>query len=624
MKKLISCILLACMLLPAAAISIPAAPTQTITTTLTFTTPSIQTSEDQTTIAISNTNSLLHNPGAPTLPSQLLTYTFPLGTTINAVTVTSATPQQIHLTADLTVSAAPHSAADDGTMITAPIEPVNLQAYPTTPYTTSMGGGIKDEQHVLYLNIHYTPVQYHQATQTLTYYPSATVSIDYTLPTRSMFPTTTTYKLVIIAPTKFDAALQPLIAEKNAHNITTKLIAPETICNMSNYSAGRDCAEKMKLFIKDAAEHWGTTYVMLVGGRSGGIMKEKWFVPVRYTNLDDNSGWEGGYLSDLYFADLYNANSSFSSWDTNGNGKFAEWNSHGKDILDMYPDIYLGRLGCINAKEVTTVVNKIIAYETTTQFDVWFKNFTVAGGDSYPGDQWYEGEAENAVAMSYMNGFDATPLWTSNGNLTMPADVIGTINMGCGFFYCDGHGNPMVWATHPPNNESWVNGLLYQNMPRFINHEMLPIVVCGGCHNGQFNVSIGNFFKGLIQQGKNYFHPKFWYREWPPECWAWKFISVPRGGSIATMANTALDYFATGDYNNDSIPDAVQFYSGYMNTQFFHSYGVDNITVLGQTYEHGVTSYLNAFPPMSDQTDCKTVQEFTLFGDPTLAIGGYQ
>ena len=55
-------------------------------------------------------------------------------------------------------------------------------------------------------------------------------------------------------------------------------------------------------------------------------MKEKWWLPVRYSNLNDGS--EGGYLSDLYFADIYTANGSFSSWDTNGNGIFGEWTDH--------------------------------------------------------------------------------------------------------------------------------------------------------------------------------------------------------------------------------------------------------------------------------------------------------
>ena len=78
------------------------------------------------------------------------------------------------------------------------------------------------------------------------------------------------------------------------------------------------------------------------------------------------ANYEGGYLSDLYFVDLYDAHGNFSSWDSNNNGIFAEWNSNGKDIIDMYPELSIGRLACINVNEVKTLVNKIITYETTT------------------------------------------------------------------------------------------------------------------------------------------------------------------------------------------------------------------------------------------------------------------
>jgi hypothetical protein len=100
-------------------------------------------------------------------------------------------------------------------------------------------------------------------------------------------------------------------------------------------------------------------------------------------------------------------------------------------------------------------------------------------------------------------------------------------------------------------------------------------------------------------------------------------MNVKNGGSIATMAYTGLDWFAEGDYNNDTIPDCTQFLSGYTNTQFFKNYGVNNMTILGQAHTQALIDYLNAFPPMQEKLDCKTAQEFVLLGDPSLQIGGY-
>jgi hypothetical protein len=292
----------------------------------------------------------------------------------------------------------------------------------------------------------------------------------------------------------------------------------------------------------------------------------------------------------------------------------------------MYPEVYIGRLACKNIDEVETLVTKITTYENTTAGTEWFNKMVVVGGDSAPNatDPWYEGEEENALALQYMTGFDGIRLWTSNGNFTKTQDVIDGINAGCGFLFFDGHGNPMSWSTHPPHNESmWITGLQVKDMPKLTNAEKLPVTVCGGCHNGQFNTSLLNILKGVIQEGLKYFQWKFYLGEWTPECWAWKLMSVKNGGSIATMAYSGLDWFATEDWNNDTIPDCTQFYSGYANTQFFKNYGVNKTTILGQTHTQTLIDYLNAYPPMLEKLDAKTVQEFVLLGDPSLQIGGY-
>ena len=475
--------------------------------------------------------------------------------------------------------------------------------YPAERFDYNLGAGISNENHVVYLTVRCFPIQYQTADQTILYSQNAHITISYEPPGAQPAPTED-YKLVILAPQKFSQALQPLVAHKISKGITTKLVTREDACNGTYFPAeGRDCAERIKHFIKDAFDQWGTRYVLLVGGRYGGVIKEKWWMPVRYSHVDDLSNFEGSYLSDLYFADIYDATGNFSSWDSNDNGIFGEWTNTSRDIIDMYPDLYVGRLPCISTAEVTAVVKKIITYENTTAGKDWFDKMVVVGGDSAPAanDLWYEGEQENALALQYLSGFQGTKLWTSTGTLTGPKDVIKAVSDGCGFLFFDGHGNPSVWSTHPPKNENvWINGLFVNQMKQLKNHEQLPVCVCGGCHNAQFNTSLLRIIKGFLQEGFKYFNYHFYYRDWVPECWAWRLITVKNGGSIATMAYAGLDWFAEGDYNNDSIPDCVQFYSGFMNTQFFKNYGVNNITVLGQAHTQTLTDYLNAFSPSGE------------------------
>jgi hypothetical protein len=634
MKNLIPIGIIAMLVLSglgAAALSNSIPNTLTRTETILFSHPVIQNNDDSTLVTLENTNAWLRKTNMPLLPIDVVTYTFPFGTKIHSVDVAFSAPQSYPLESAPVVSPSPVTSIA-GMIVTADEEGLPIGAfYPDTLFDYHLGAGISEGKHVLFLTIRCFPVQYKSADNTILYRSSADISITYDQST--ITPTTADeYQLVIIAPSKFADPLQPLVAHKISKGVTTKLVTWGDITDSTYFPVqGRDCAEKMKYFIKNAYDQWGTTYVLLVGGRYGGIIKEKWWVPVRYTHLDDDSNGEGGYLSDLYFADIYDASGNFSSWDSNGNGIFAEWNNQGKDIIDMYPELYVGRLACTNLKQVNTVVNKIITYENTTAGSEWFHTMVVAGGDSAPieNDPWYEGEEENKLALTYMNGFDGVKLWTSTGTLTGPQDVIDAVNAGCGFLFFDGHGNPTIWSTHPPHNESvWIDGLGLDDMDNLTNGMKLPVCVCGGCHNGQFNTSYWNILKGVLQDGLHYFawgadYGKFWLREWVPACWAWKLMIEENGGTIATMAYTGLDWFAETDANNDSIPDCVQFLSGYTNTQFFKNYGVNNMTILGQAHTQALIDYLDAFPPMNDKLDCKTVQEFALLGDPSLQIGGY-
>jgi len=596
------------------------------TETIVFSYPEIAIKEDKAVVSISNANTWLYTPNAPMLPASVTTYIFPFGTKIKTLDVTFSEAQEHPL--EQTLLSAPHPVTSVEGMKTIEIQGENelTTLYPDKLFDYHLGAGISGNDHVLFVTIRCFPIQYNPGENTIIFRNKAHLSLTYELPS-AQTQTVDDYTLVIIAPETFSEALLPLVNHKISKGITTKLVSRNEICDSVYFPVeGRDCAEEMKYFIKNAFDQWGTRYVLLVGGRYGGVLNEKWWVPVRYSHLDDGYNWEGSYLSDLYFADIYDAYGNFSTWDSNGNGIFAEWNDQGQDIIDMYPEVCVGRLACKNVNQVKTLVHKITIYENTTAGKDWFNRMVVVGGDSAPNatDPWYEGEEENKLALEYMTGFEGVKLWTSTGSFSGPEDVLDAINAGCGFLFFDGHGDPMSWSTHPPHNEStWINGLQVKDMPKLTNGEQLPITVCGGCHNGQFNTSLLNILKGIIQEQLQYFQWKFFLGEWTPECWAWKLISVKNGGSIATMAYTGLDWFAEGDYNNDSIPDCVQFFSGYVNTQFFKNYGVNAITMLGEAHTQSLIDYLTMFPPMEEKLDCKTVQEFVLLGDPSLKIGGY-
>jgi len=442
------------------------------------------------------------------------------------------------------------------------------------------------------------------------------------------------YKLLIITPGKFAKSLQPLVDHKNASNMPTVFVTLDEVYNQ--ISEGRDDAEKVKYFIKGAIESWGIEYVLLVGGMKGQgsllrylIYREfPWHFPVRYVYMEDD--FEDRYLSDLYFADIYDNEGNFSSWDSDNDGRFGEWfgdEAEDKDI-DLYPDVAVGRIPARYGFEVSTVVKRIIDYEENTYGKDWFNKMVVVAGDTYlesgnPNWTGYEGEIYAEEALN-MTGFEPVRLYTSDGSFTGPSDVFNAVNQGCGLLYFVGHGNPQLWSTHPPDEFVWIHGPNIYDMYKFKNNNMLPVCVVSGCHNSQFDVSLLKYLDEIAR----------YHSENAPECWSWWITRAFRGGSVATIGVSALGL---------TKEDKPSFAGGinWLEVKFFDHYGQNDTTILGDTWSAALETYLDVYSPIDWNTpagfnselgyyhsdsfvDVKVVQSWVLFGDPSLRIGGIQ
>jgi hypothetical protein len=412
----------------------------------------------------------------------------------------------------------------------------------------------------------------------------------------------------------------------------------KTVEDIYSEYEGRDEPEDIKLFIKDAIETWGIDYVLLIGGRKG--QKRTWTLPDRETNNDD--GWEGGYSSDLYYSDIYKNNGTeFEDWDPDGDGKFAEWSNMagGREYLDYYPDVAVGRLDCRYDSQVDTIVDKIITYETTAD-DSWFKNAYVISGDTSPparGDVKlgvYEGEWSTGITADLLEdeGFDVTKLWTSLGTFAGVKDVTDAINSGAGLIHFAGHANPAYWGNFLPDAETedeMVDGLRLREMAtKLKNKDKLPFVVVGGCHNNQFNVTMGNILHGIKTYGfLSYFglgndpSYRFFYMEWIPATWGSWLVLMKNGGSIGTIGNTGLGYGWINEY-------CIEGLGGWINARFFDAYTNQSKDIVGDAHCQAITDYINiimapGYQPQDPQIDRKTIEEWALLGDPSLLLGGY-
>ena len=583
--------------------------------------------------------------GLPYLPYAVRTLSFPAGTIIDDVTVTYGIIKQATLDRNIAPAPQPVPLNMQPAKLSrekGPVYSVN-EFYPTSWVNWMTGVGLQGDKHTLFLSIRAYPVRFNPITNQIKSVEAIEVTVHYRLPQVSLF-TSGAYDLAIITPDDFAEALQPLVDHKESHNLSTVLVTLADIYAGVYFPVqGRDEQEKIKYFIKNAVEEWGISYVMLVGGMQG--QQFSWYLPVRYTNNHAGSPSEKGFISDLYYADLYKyAGESvvFADWDSNDNGIFAEYTSMSKDIMDLHPDVYLGRLPCRSVADVVIMTNKIITYENGRPRDQeWFNRMLLIGGDTYPnaGDpDAYEAEIDTALSGSYMETVvEIEQLWASTGTLTGQADVEAAISDGCGFVHMAGHANPGTLITYPPKDDESkivildvynippVNAIyaLYGGsisealgkladpwMPTLTNGDKLPIVVVGGCHNNQFNTSLLNILKyGFVHA--------YGYGIHVPKCWSWWLTSLEGGGSIATLGNAGLGM---------GIPawDYTEGLDGWLFPRFFYHYGVDGMDILAPLQAASIDDYVNTFDINQDDADRQMVTQWALFGDPSLKIGGYE
>jgi hypothetical protein len=379
--------------------------TETIKETITIDTSSLKivnNDKDYLSLRLGSEELYLMNPGQPMMPRYLIKYELPFGATNINVESTPSEIQEFNIQKEIEPSPAPLPLSPRSEIVIKYQKDASIynsnEYYPHEWHSTHVGCGINgDLNRVTHLTINIFPVRYRPLSGILNVAKNFDVKISYDYPEIDIFPQTSTYDMVIIGPSKFSSQIQKLVDHKNNFGVKTILKTTEEIYNQFS---GVDNPEKIKYFIKDAIENWDISYVLLFGGLKSIIYAKAkdtvnhgtsgWHVPVRYSNFEYDggpgynfTGDEPGYISDLYYADIYKEGGEFEDWDSNGNGIFAEWAGEWRDEIDSYPDVAFGRLACRSNKEARDVVNKIINYEKKPADPSWFKRIISISGDGF-------------------------------------------------------------------------------------------------------------------------------------------------------------------------------------------------------------------------------------------------
>ncbi|HWR64273.1 MAG TPA: C25 family cysteine peptidase [Candidatus Thermoplasmatota archaeon] len=378
---------------------------QTRTDTVSVDVSSIQVTEsvnDYLLVRLGDQESYLLNPGQPMVPRIIKHYELPFGVTNVEVDAQPLLIQEQAVAKQIRPAPAPVSYSQDTRTVVHSEKDSQVYSsdalYPDAWAGFHVGCGLNaNGKHVTLVTVNLFPVRYRPVSGELQVAQEFSVSIRYQQSSDEVFPAESTYDLVIITPEKFSTEVQRLADHKISMGVPTVVKTTEDI--YAEYT-GYDKPEQIKYFIKDALETWGVTYVLLFGGlKSNIIAKAKddinqgskaWYLPIRYSNFQ----WDGdesynftsgepGYISDLYYADVYKEGGVFDDWDSNGNNVFAEWSGELRDELDLYPDVAYGRLACRSTREAKNVIDKIINYEKEPADPSWFDNIIVISGDGF-------------------------------------------------------------------------------------------------------------------------------------------------------------------------------------------------------------------------------------------------
>ncbi|MBM3314479.1 hypothetical protein FJY71_01365 [candidate division WOR-3 bacterium] len=310
---------------------------------------------------------------------------------------------------------------------------------------------------------------------------------------------------------------------------------------------GRDAQEKMRNFVKRLFAENGLKYVIL-GGDDGSC-------PVRYGYLPYSTY---NVPADMYFGDLD------GSWNGNNN---SNWGEMSGDSVDLFHDVYVGRLPLDNSTHANTFLLKDTMFELHPD-SAALRGF-IGGGEWLWQNIGMHGMIVNRVILRNLNAM-AGPWAVDTGLPLSPSQVITGTNAGRQFFHFAGHGS----------NSAFGSTFSTSNLPSLTNIGKPIVVNSIACDCGWFD------------QGT--------------ECLGEQYVTVANGGAVATMLNARYGWGAPPCLGpNDNLD--IQFYNNY----------VKGLT-LGQS--HGLGRDFLRNEAFSQLTMRWAMYTNTLQGDPTMRM----
>lgn len=355
--------------------------------------------------------------------------------------------------------------------------------------------------------------------------------------------------LVIITDINQAAAYKQFIPMKKKMGINAVV---KTIPWIRQHYQGVDDAERIRHFLKDAMVQWGISFVLLGGDHD--------YVPTRFVWVDRSVIYTQLWLpfgSDHYYSDLD------GSWNFDGDHKFGEV----ADSLDLYADVFIGRIPTRNSNDVEAYLQKIMAYvfPATTSYQEKALFFSSNLESNWPGLP-YAYEMSQHIPSFFSRSF----LDETLGNLSLES-LRDSLNAGFGLVGGVGHGDVNIMCIRFAGPRAYIDNYFYDEL-----------------HNGPLN--------GLLLVVTCYTNP------FPSNCLGEHWVRNPDGGGIAYIGPTSS---SEGSIHKE-----------YMKCVLDSAF----CTPLGMALSYGKVYYVGN----AQWNNWHRVHQLsiTLLGDPTVSLWG--
>jgi hypothetical protein len=252
------------------------------------------------------------------------------------------------------------------------------------------------------------------------------------------------YDYVIITESDLVSYFDDFVEWKTRKGINIGVVTIESI--YANYSGDLisgiyDNAGKLRQYLSDAYYN-GTTFSLLAGDENVLPYREGWgYGPNWLGNWEDIP-----ILADLYFSDFT------ADWNYNSNALYGETKIIQE--LDIYPEIYVGRILINSGSEIENWIRKVLIYEQDPGrgYPDYVKSTYFSQADQMQANNW-AGTIKNYLDVL---GFTTTIVEeeSSYDDLTPTAptapSIISDLQVGYGIASLMGHGSPHQISVRTP------------------------------------------------------------------------------------------------------------------------------------------------------------------------------